>query len=149
MKDDSTNSYANTIAGLLRRRSELLGELEKIRESVAATANAIDCIDRVLAGFGYDVDAEMRPSGTRKLLADPHGISRYVQNAIREGRSGFTSRDIATEVIIADGLDPLDKKLIEDMICRVGNSLRTLRKHGVVNSQRDAMHVMRWSPTGK
>lgn len=136
----------HTISGLLRKRAELLGEVQRYTERVAAATNAIACIDRVLEAFDYQGTlVGMKPSGMRNLLVDRHSVSRFILDELRSGARGFSSREMATKIIVLDGLDPMDKKLLDSMINRVGKVLRTLRRHGVVAGLRDDVGMMRWS----
>lgn len=137
--------YDNTISGLLRKRAQLLGEVHRFRERLAATTNAIECIDRVLGAFDYAGPLSDRPSGMRNLLVDRHSVSRFILDELRKGNDGFSTREIATKIIVLDGLDPMDKKIMHDMINRAGKVLRTLRRHNVVKGSYDAQRIMHWS----
>lgn len=124
-----------------------MGEMHRFRERLAATTNAIACIDRVLGEFDYTGPLCDRPSGLRNLLVDRHSVSRFILSELRGGLSVFSTREIATKIIVLEGLDPLDKKIMHDMINRAGKVLRTLRHHGVVKGVYDARRVMHWSIT--
>ena len=53
--------YRNTISGLIRKRSELMGEAQRLREELAHVGNDIEALDRTLISLGYDGDLEHRP----------------------------------------------------------------------------------------
>jgi hypothetical protein len=139
------DKYDNTISGLLRKRAQLLGEMHRFRERLAATTNAIESIDRVLGAFDYTGPLSDRPSGVRNFLVDRHSVSRFILDELRNCNDDFTTREIATKIILLDGLDPMDKKIMHDMINRAGKVLRTLRRHGVVKGDYDAQRIMHWS----
>jgi hypothetical protein len=48
----------NTISGLLKKRGELLDEVQMLRESMALLSNDVESLDRVLQSFGYDGDLQ-------------------------------------------------------------------------------------------
>mgnify|MGYP001244674538 CR=1 FL=1 len=144
MADDG---YTNTVCGLLRKRASLLGDIKRVEAELAAASNAVECIDRILDSLNYTGPlADQQPTGTRNLLTDRHSVSRFVLDELRKGRSQFTTRDMATQIIVLDGLDPLDRGLMDSMINRVGKVLRTLRKRGFVAGSTNDVNLMLWSP---
>jgi hypothetical protein len=144
------DAYKNTVNGLLKKRAALLGDLQRFEQSVAAASNAIECIDRVLNAFDYAGPlADMRPTGTRHFLADRHGVSRFIMDEMRNGQSGFTSRQMAIKIIVLDNLDPLDQKLMHRMVGRVGKVLRTLRRDGHIQGKADKVGTVHWYATGR
>ncbi len=48
--------HSHTISGLLRKRSELMTEAQRLREATAVVSNDIESIERVLAVLGYSGD---------------------------------------------------------------------------------------------
>jgi hypothetical protein len=57
--------YANTISGLLKRRSELMGEAMTLREQLAVVGNNIEALDRTLETLGHKGDLKaVMPRGT-------------------------------------------------------------------------------------
>ena len=54
--------YANTISGLLRKTTELMGEAQRLRED----GNDVEALDRTLIALGYDGDLKaVQPRGNR------------------------------------------------------------------------------------
>ena len=47
-------------------------------------------------------------------------------------------------LILRDGRDPSDVKLLQDTVDRVGKAFRMLRRDGIVAGQRDQLSLMRW-----
>ena len=48
--------YANTISGLLKKRSELMGNALRLREELAHVGNDIEALDRTLISLGFEGD---------------------------------------------------------------------------------------------
>lgn len=48
--------YTNTISGLLRKRSELMGDAQRLREELAHVGNDVEVLDRTLIALGYQGD---------------------------------------------------------------------------------------------
>lgn len=138
--------YQNTISGLLTKRAELLGEAQLLREKLAAARNSIESIDRVLESLGYKESMEgMRPHGTRLLIFDRNELRRFLIDELRRDPRPVTSREMAGRIIVMDGKDMLDRKLLTDMVDRVGKAFRLLRRQGVVVGTLDKANLMHWS----
>jgi len=73
-------------------------------------------------------------------------LRQFLLNELRQADGGqVTSREMAGKIIVIDGQDPLDKKLLCHMVKRVGKGFQSLCKHGVVIGERDQLGLMRWS----
>lgn len=87
--------YQNTISGLLRKRSELMGDAQRLREQLAHVGNDIEALDRTLISLGYEGDLKaLQPRGNRIV---------------------FFARD---ELIGLEGKDCHDRRLRNDMVRR-------------------------------
>lgn len=138
--------YANTVSGLVKKRAELCGESQVLRGKLAAAQNAIESIDRVLETLGYDAPSDgMPPRGTRIVFFDRNELRRFLLDELRQAKAPLSSREIAGKIIVLDGKDPLDKKLLGDMVDRVGKCLRLLRRQGIARGKHDRVGLMRWS----
>jgi len=141
--------YHNTISGLLTKRAELLGEAQILREKLAAARNSIESIDQVLKSLGHRESLDdMRPLGTRLLIFDRNELRRFLIDQLRAEPAPVTSRQMAGRIIVLDGKDMLDKKMLSDMIDRVGKAFRLLRRQGVVVGTLDRANLMHWSLAG-
>jgi hypothetical protein len=59
-------AYANTISGLLRKRSELMGSALRLRKDLAHVGNDIGALDRTLIALGFEGDLKaVQPRGNR------------------------------------------------------------------------------------
>jgi hypothetical protein len=72
-------------------------------------------------------------------------LRRFLIDELREAKAALSSREIAGKIIVIDGKDPLDKRLLDNMVDRVGKGLRLLRKQGIAVGKRDRVGLLRWS----
>ena len=128
--------YQNTISGLLKKRSELMGEAQLLREKMAEVSNAIDSLDHVLQSFGYVGDLDgMRPRSNRVVYFHRNELRRFLIDELRNASAPVSARDLAEKIIGLEGKDARDRTLRNDMVKRVGKSLKLLRQQGVAVSQ--------------
>jgi hypothetical protein len=64
--------YANTMSGLLKKRGELMGQAQTLRESLASVGNDIEALDRTLIALGYDGDLKAVESENLKERIPRH-----------------------------------------------------------------------------
>lgn len=122
-------SYDNTISGLLRRRAELMGDHQRLREEMAVVSNDIDALDRVLVSLGYDGDLKgIAPRSNRVVFFARNELRRWLLNELRQATGPVSSRDLAEKLIGLEGKDVRDTRLRNDMVKRVGKSLKLLNK---------------------
>lgn len=140
--------YERTISGLIKKRSEMVDELHSLRERMAVVANDLQSLDRVLQAFGYDGKLEDLPVVKSKLvLFHKSELQQHLLIALRNAHGPLSSRDLAVQIVTADGRDRYDKRLILDLIKRVGKSLGTLRYRGLVSGCRDSQRRFVWQLT--
>jgi hypothetical protein len=138
--------YQNTISGLLRKRAEMMGEAQQLREALAAISNDMEALDRVLETLGYEGDpASVMPSGHRVVFFARNELRRFCLDEMRKAEGPMTSRDLADKIITIQGLDAEDRKMRNEMVRRVGQSLKLLRKQGLARSQRNEPGHLVWS----
>ena len=136
--------YQNTISGLLTKRAELMGDAQKLREALASVSNDIDALDRTLKTLGHDGDLKgMSPRGTR-VVFHRNELRRFLIDQVRRAAAPISARELADMIISREGKDGHDRALCNDMVKRVGRSLKLLRKQEVLESFRDAQGVMMW-----
>jgi hypothetical protein len=129
--------YANTISGLLRRRAELLADARELRERMAVVGNDIAALDRTLETLGYQGDLPA-PAGvqssTRVVYFHRNELRRFCLDELRKATGPVTTRDLAEKAIRLEGRDPRDRRLRNDMVRRIGKSLKLLREQDAVRS---------------
>jgi hypothetical protein len=125
MRPARTETYQHTISGLLKKRSDLFNEAERIRDRLAVIRNDIDALDRTLDVLGYDgdLDAAM-PRQKRQVLFGRGELTRQVLTILRRSAKPMTSRQIAQEIVSDSGMDARDRKFVSDLVKRVGKACR-------------------------
>jgi hypothetical protein len=127
--------YQNTISGLLKKRSELMGESQRLREALAHVGNDIEALDRTLVSLGYDGDLRtVQPRGNRVVFFARDELRRFLLDELRKSNGPVSSRDLAERIIGLEGKDVHDRRLRNDMVKRVGKSLKLLRRQGLAES---------------
>jgi hypothetical protein len=129
---------ANTISGLLRKRGEILDELQAIRERQAVLSNDMASIDRVLETFGYEGDLQSTtPRSNRVVLFYRNELRHYLLGELAKSNAPLSSRELAEQIVTIDGKDRFDKRLMCDIVKRVGKALKLLRSRGSVRGGKD------------
>lgn len=139
--------YANTISGLLKRRAELMADARELRERMAVVGNDIAALDRTLETLGYQGDLPAPKgvqSSTRVVYFHRNELRRFCLDELRKADAPVTTRDLAEKAIKLEGRDPRDRRLRNDMVRRIGKSLKLLRAQGVAHSARDALGHFVW-----
>ncbi len=114
----------HVISGLVRKRAELAGELEKLDARRAAIKAHIANIDAVLRLFLYQGDpAQIKPKRKRNWMFRRGELQRMVIDIERAAASPLHKDDIALEVMNRKGWahDP-------DLLETIGNKVKDVRK---------------------
>ena len=136
----------HTVAGLMRKRAELAGQIEFFQTNLRQLVIDLDNLDATLRLFVPDIDLdEIKP----KPLPPRHSafrgeLSRIVLDELRRATKPATSRDIAYTVMSARSLNTADERLLKLMAKRVGACLRHQRSQGVVKSDQGPGQYMLW-----
>lgn len=130
-KRKARDGYDNTVSGLLRKRAEMMGAANRLREEMAVISNDIDALDRVLVSLGYDGDLKgIASRSNRVVFFARNELRRWLLNELRQATGPVTSRDLAEKLIGLEGKDVRDRRLRNDMVKRVGKALKLMRTHG-------------------
>ena len=126
----------NLIAGLIRKRAEIAGQLDHAQSRVRQLIIDVDNVDATLRLFSPDIDLEeIRPKPVPPRHTAFHGeISRIVLSTMRETGLPLTTRDITLRVMAERALNMADPRLFRTVQKRVGASLRNMRARGSVQS---------------
>ncbi len=136
---------------LVRKRSELDGELEHHQGLVRDLQKTIQNLDAVLILLKPDIDiSEIAAKRVRPIhAAAPGEITGIVVDCLREAEGPLTSRALAQAVVEKRDLDPADAKLEVTMAKRVRASLRPLRLAGRVRAVPTASGPQGWVLSNK
>lgn len=130
-----TETYEHTISGLLSKRAEMMEEVATTREQLAILANDIEAIDRVLERLGYDGDIKLSPRLPRIVLFYRGELRQFLLGQLRE-HGPMTSRAMAERLIQTEGKDTRDRRMMVDVVKRIGKALRQMQASGLVVGKR-------------
>lgn len=141
-----TETYEHTISGLLQRRAELQDENAAVRERMAAIANDIEAIDRVLDSLGYMGDLEGRTARqARILLFYRNELREFLMAELTKAGQPMTTRELAVIICQVEAKRPEDRRLLQDVARRVSRALRDMRRLKMVTSEGGAKGAAKWS----
>jgi hypothetical protein len=84
--------YESTVLGLLRKRLELLGDADRLRQALSANMEDIRSLDRTLRALGHKGDLKrMTPAGRRQVVFHRDFATYWISSAPRTGRSTAAS----------------------------------------------------------
>ena len=114
-----------------------MADARELRERMAVVGNDLAALDRTLETRGYQGDLPA-PVGiqtsTRVVYFHRNELRRFCLDELRKAGGPITTRDLAEKAIRLEGRDPRDRRLRNDMVRRIGKSLKLLRKQGAAAS---------------
>lgn len=129
------NAYV--VPGLVKRRAELAGDIERTHEALRKMVLDLENLDATIIQFAPDYAPEGIKAKTFRPPADwsKRGeMTRVILSVLRCAEEPLTTRDIAYQLIVERALDKNDQRLAKLMCKRVGVALRGARERGVVQS---------------
>lgn len=144
----STETYQHTINGPLQKREEMMEEMAVTRERMAILSNDIEALDRILERLGYDGDVRLTPRVPRITLFYRGELRQFLLNQLRE-HGVMTSRQLAENLIRIEGKDARDRRMMADVVRRIGKSLRQMQDAKlVVGTKTKSMGEYSWRLAG-
>lgn len=138
-------TYDHTITGLLRKRTETMALVKDLRDRMGALSNDIEAIERILHTLGYDGELKgMTPRGNRVVFFHRNELRRFLLDALKKADGPLGSRELAEMIVDLEAKDRNDRRLMYDMVKRVGKSLRLLQTQGLARSYRDKLGHLVW-----
>lgn len=138
---------ALVIAGLVKRRAQLAGDIEKAHESLRLMICDLEHLDATIQQFdpSFQVEA-IKPKAFRppKDWSNRGEMTRICLSILRQAAEPLTTRDIALQLLTERALNREDQKLLRLMTKRVGVALRLQREKGVVRSDQGPGQYMLW-----
>ncbi len=141
-------AQTHVISALVKRRSELVGEIEHSQLHTRKLLEDLDHLDATIRQFDPDYEVEkIKPKGFRPPSdwANRGEMSRLVLDMLRRAKEPMTTQDIAEEIMKARGLSVGDAKLLRKMTKRAGVALRAQRNNELISSEHGAGLYMMWS----
>lgn len=124
------------VEGLVKKRAELAGEIERTHERLRALAADLEHVDATLRIVAPDLAVEAIQSKVFRPPADwsKRGeMTRMVLSILRTARNPMTTREIAERMIVERGI-PADAATLNSMSRRVACALRRQRELGRATS---------------
>ncbi len=138
---------AFVLSGLVKRRAQLAGDIEKAHECLRKMVLDLENLDATILQFDPDFRVEsVRPKAFRppKDWANRGEMTRVVLSILRQASEPLTARDIAYQLLTERALNREDQKLLRVMRSRVACALRIQREKGVVRSDQGPGQYMLW-----
>ena len=134
------------VAGLVKRRAVLSGQLDALRTRLAAICTDIGHLDAVIRQFDPEHEiAAIRPKRTRGPDCAGRGeTSRYVLGVLREASEPLTTVEVARRFMADRGIDAADRKTVRQATKRIGMTLWHQRAKETVHGEQGPGPVMLW-----
>jgi hypothetical protein len=126
-----TETYQHAIGGLLQKRAEMMEEMAATRERLAVLSNDVEALDRVLETLGYQGDVKLTPRVPRVVLFYRGEMRQFLIGQLRE-HGPQTSRAIAERLVKMEGKDARDRRMMNDIVKRMGKALRQMQDAKIV-----------------
>lgn len=136
----------HTIAGLIRKRSEIAGRIEHYQAELRQAIINLDNLDHTIRLFDPDIDLqEIKPKPLPPRHQAYQGeLTRIVLSALRQSDKPLTTHELAQHVMAHRGLNAADRRLVKIMGKRVGACLRHHRAKGLVRSKQGPRQSLVW-----
>lgn len=127
-----TETYEHAISGLLRKRGEMLANMADLREQIAVASNDLEAIERILETLGYQGDLPTVATRAPRIVLFYRGELRgFLRQSLKE-HGPSTSRELATRLVALEGKDGRDRRMMNDIVKRMGKALRQMQDTGAV-----------------
>lgn len=106
-------------------------EIGETRERLAVLSNDVESLDRVLETLGYQGDVKLTPRVPRVVLFYRGELRQWLRKRLEEA-GPQTSRQMAEALVQAEGKDARDRRMMNDIVKRMGKALRQMQDSGIV-----------------
>ena len=138
---------AFVVSGLVKRRAQLAGDIEKAHEALRQMVLDLENLDATILQFEPDFKLEtIKPKAFRppKDWSNRGQMTRICLSILRQATEPLTCRDVALQLLTERALNREDQKLLRLMTKRVGVALRGQKEKGVVRSDQGPGQYMLW-----
>ena len=138
---------AFVVSGLVKRRAELAGDIEKAHEALRRMVLDLENLDATILQFEPNFRLEaIKPKAFRppKDWSNRGEMTRICLSILRLASEPLTARDIALQLLTERALNREDQRLLRLMTKRVGVALRLQKQKGIVESQQRPGQYMLW-----
>ncbi len=139
------NEYV--LPGLMKRRAETAGELEKAQARIRDLYADLAALDAVIRQFDPAYPVEAIQTRLRRDAAGDEfsALGRTALDMLRQAGRPLATTEMAERMMVERGQDTGDTVARRDMIARVGRALRHQRAHGAVRTERQAGKSVLWA----
>lgn len=130
---------SHVVSGLVAKRSELVGQIDKLQDEIARIRALMDCIDGSIKIFDPEYDLRTikgKRTNTRNKQFKRGEFQRLTLNILRTSGSPITSRDIVNEMIRRKGFESTPE-LVQKLQRLILGTLHNLEKRGIVKSAKN------------
>lgn len=138
---------AFVVSGLVKRRAQLAGDIEKAHESLRRMVLDLENLDATILQFEPDFKVEaIRPKAFRppKDWSNRGEMTRICLSILRQATEPLTTRDVALQLLTERAMNREDQRLLRLMTKRVACALRYQREKGVAESDQGPGQYMLW-----
>src|SRR5260370_26003032 len=108
--------------GLVKRRAELAGDIEKTHEALRKMVLDLESLDATIVQFDPDFQVEtIKPKAFRppKDWSNRGQMARIILSVLRQASEPLTTRDIALQLLIEQAMDKTERRLLRLVTKRV------------------------------
>ncbi len=142
------DAYSHATSGLLKKRSELVNELDRCFARIAELRNDIAATNRVLRAFGYDGELDDKAGPSRNVMFEKGQLGRAIMDELRMAGEPRSTSQLATALIRRFKQDHNDKTLLRDYVERTSNAMQKLRTRGLVGGEKNGAGAAVWRIAG-
>lgn len=141
---------AFVVSGLIKRRAQLAGDIEKAHEALRRMVLDLENLDATILQFEPNFRLEaIKPKAFRppKDWSNRGEMTRICLSILRLATEPLTARDIALQLLTERALNRDDQRLLRLMTKRVGVAMRLQRDKGTVRSEQGPGQYILWELT--
>lgn len=95
------DSYSHATSGLIKKRGELVNELDRCFARIAELRNDIAATNRVLRAFGYDGELDDKAGPQRSVMFEKGQLGRAIMDELRTAKEPRSTSQLATSPLQA------------------------------------------------
>jgi hypothetical protein len=137
---------SHVVSALANKRAEIAGMIARAQQQIGQFRADLAHVDATIRLFAPAMEPETIPAKRIRqsdLRFEPGGLSRRVLDALRRAGEPIRAPDLVRAVMIDNGLDPADHASFLRVQWKVGDTLKRLRKRGLLAAQ-GAGHGVLW-----
>ena len=137
---------SHVVSALANKRAEIAGMIARTQQQLGQFRADLAHLDATIRLFAPAMEPETIPAKRIRqsdVRFEPGGLSRRVLDALRRAGEPIRAPDLVRAVMIDNGLDPADHASFLRVQWKVRDTLKRLRKRGLLAAQ-GAGHGVLW-----